>query len=56
MRYNDEEEPEVDESLCTEAQLREMHKSPVSKKWLIFWGVLLVAILICVVVIIVLSR
>lgn len=49
-----ENEPEVDESLLTEGQKQELNKPAVSKKWLIFWGVLIALIAVCVIVILVL--
>ena len=49
MRKNDE--PEIDESLLTEAQKAEMKKSPFNWKWGLFWGVVIALIIVCIIVI-----
>ena len=51
-----EDEPQVDESLLTEGQKRELQKTTFNKKWAIFWGVLGVLIITCIIVIVVLTR
>lgn len=49
-------EPEIDESLLTPAQKREMEKPLFPKKAFIFFGILLVLIVICVIVIFALPK
>ena len=49
-----EEEPEVDESLLTPEQKRELEKPFFKMKYLLIWGVLLAAIIACIVIICVL--
>ena len=49
-------EPEIDESLLTPAQKREMEKPLFPKKAFIFLGVLLALIVICVIVIFALPK
>ena len=51
-----EDEPQIDESLLTEGQKRELSKKTFNKKWAIFWAVLGGLILACVIVILVLTR
>ena len=43
---------EIDESLLTPAQKAELERSPISWKWIVFWGVLLLLIAICILVIV----
>ena len=50
-----EDEPQIDESLLTEGQKRELAKTTFNKKWAIFWAVLVALIVACVIVICVLS-
>ena len=50
-----EEEPEVDESLLTKEQKEELAKPFFKWKYLIIWGVLIAAIIACIVVLAVLS-
>lgn len=47
-------EPEIDESLLTPAQKREMEKPLFNVKWAVFWGVVLLLMLTCLIVILVL--
>ena len=51
---NKEPEPEIDESLLTPAQKRLMHQKQFNWKWGVFWGVVLLLMLICLIVILVL--
>ena len=51
-----EVEPEIDESLLTPAQKRELEKPLFPKKAFIFFGVILVLIIICVIVILALPK
>ena len=55
-RKVEEQEPEIDESLLTPAQKREMEKPLFPKKAFIFFGVLLTLIIICVIVILALPK
>ncbi len=48
------DEPEVDESLLTEGQKRELEKRLFNWKWAVFWGVLATLIVVCVIVIVLL--
>lgn len=50
------DEPQIDESLLTPAQKEEMHRSGVNIPSLIFFGVLLLLILVCVLVIVLLPQ
>ena len=52
MSMEEEREPQVDESLLTPGQKKELEKPAIGKRWWIFWGVLLVLITICVIVIV----
>ena len=49
-----EEEPEIDESLLTPEQKRELEKPFFRKKYLLIWGILVAAIIACIVVVCVL--
>lgn len=46
-----EKEPEIDESLLTPEQYAELHKKRNYKPWIIFFSVLALLIIICIVVI-----
>ncbi|MCR5348683.1 MAG: hypothetical protein K6E59_03660 [Bacilli bacterium] len=50
----EEEEPQVDESLLTPEQKKELEKKPISWKWLVFWGVLIALMGVCLIFILVL--
>ena len=50
----EEEEPKVDKSLLTEGQKRELAKKTLTWKWLLFWGIVLALIVVCVIVIVLL--
>jgi hypothetical protein len=50
----EEEEPEIDESLLTPEQKEELAKPFFKWKYLVVWGVLIAAIVACIVVICVL--
>lgn len=43
--------PEIDESLLTEEQKAEMHSRKISPGWIIFFSVMVVLIVACIVVI-----
>ena len=47
-------DPEIDESLLTPAQKAEMNRSQFNWKWAVFWGVTLLLIGVCVLVIVLL--
>ncbi len=49
------EEPEIDESLLTPAQKKELEKPFFNWKYLIVWGVLIAAIITCIIVLAVLG-
>ncbi len=49
-----EEEPEIDESLLTPEQKEEMAKPFFKWQYLVVWGVLIAAIIACIVVLLVL--
>lgn len=49
-----EVEPEVDESLLTDAQKEELSKPFFKWKYLVIWGILIAAIVACVIVLAVL--
>ena len=49
-----EEEPEVDESLLTDSQKEELAKPFFKWKYLVIWGVLIAAIVACIIVLAVL--
>ena len=49
-----EEEPEIDESLLTDAQKEELSKPFFKWKYLVVWGILIAAIIACIVVLAVL--
>ena len=51
----EEIEPEVDESLLTPEQKEEMGKPFFQWKYLVIWGILLLAIVACIIVICVLG-
>ncbi|MGN1261620.1 MAG: hypothetical protein ACI4UT_00955 [Candidatus Enteromonas sp.] len=53
---NKEKEPEIDESLLTPAQKEEMNRPTVNVPSLIFFGVLLLLILVCVLVVVFLPK
>ena len=45
-------DPEIDESLLTPAQKAEMNRSQFNWKWGLFWGIMLLLIAVCVLVIV----
>lgn len=49
-----EVEPEVDESLLTDAQKEELSKPFFKWKYLVIWGILIAAIVACIIVLAVL--
>lgn len=51
---NENKEPEIDESLLTPAQKREMKKKTFTWKWALFWGIIATLMLVCLIVILVL--
>ena len=48
--------PEIDESLLTPAQKKEMHSKQFGIGWYIFFGVMLTLIIACIIVIIALPK
>ena len=48
------DEPEIDESQLSPAQREEMHRKLFNWKWAVFWGILVVLIAVCIIVIVLL--
>lgn len=46
-----ENEPEIDESLLTPGQKAELKKTTFNWKWGLFWGIILVLMMVAVIVI-----